>query len=141
MKNRRIYLLFWCLSVGLLAFVALDYWSERNAPAHKRFARLWQEDVAKLEASPKLPRPWFDVREVEVYGGTPETKNWLRRFDPPLKANKIDGNHRLEVMIAYWEESGQKGVLVQYNLVDLKSKNMIWELSRMIMLEEPRQVR
>ncbi len=134
MLGQRLHLLFWCLAMAILAFGVLDFWTSRNSPLPFRFERFWQEDVALLESSKSLPQQWFDVSEVEVYGGTPETKSWLRRIQLPIIAKNPNGQHKLEVLVVAWEEDGQKGVLVQYNLVDLKSKNMIWELGRTLLL-------
>ena len=134
MVEQRLHLLLWCAAISLLAFVVLDYWSSRNAPIQIRFERMWRDDVALLEGSTALPKQWFDVSEVEIFGGTPETKGWLRKISPPIAVKTASGQHKLEVLVVAWEEEGIRGVLVQYNLVDLKSKNMIWELGRTIIL-------
>jgi len=135
---KRAYLMFWCLAVAVLAYVLLDFWLSRNAPLYKRFERQWAEDVASLEASPKLPKPWFDVREVELIPGTPESKSWLRSVKIPLGQKNPNGQHKLEVLIVPWEEEGKAGVMIQYNLVNLKTNNMIFELGRTLILAEPR---
>lgn len=121
---------------GLSAYVALDFWNSRNAPLFKIFERQWHQDVETLEASGKLPKPWFAIKDLEIYGGTPESKAWLKRIKHPLKT-KLAGTHKLEVLVVAWEEDGKNGVLVQYNLVDLKSQNMVWELGRTLILKDP----
>lgn len=126
-----------CLGVGIVSFVLLDFYSTRNAPLYKELERQWHEDVETLEASGKLPKGWFAAKELEIYGGTPETKSWLKRIKIPLKS-KDKGEFRLEVLVVAWEEEGIIGALVQYNLIDLKSKNMIWELGRTLTLRRPR---
>jgi hypothetical protein len=95
---------------------------------------MWREDIELLEGSGKLPKPWFEVREIELIGGSPHARQWLKRIDVPLKDKRGDGKYRLEVLIVPWTVEKQHGVLVQYNLVDLKSKNMIWELGRTLIL-------
>lgn len=120
-----------------MAYVFLDFWLSRNAPDFKRFERQWADDVAQLEASPKLPKPWFDVAEVEVFGGTPESKGWLRQIHIPVEAkNPKSGKYKLEVLVVPWDEDGKSGVMVQYNLVELKSKNMIYELGRTLVISD-----
>lgn len=138
MKLRRAYLILWCAAVAILAYVLLDFFAARNAPDYKKFEKQWADDVAQLEASPKLPKPWFDVREVELIGGTPESRGWLKEIHIPVVVKKPDGQHKLEVLIVPWEEDGKTGVMIQYNLVDLKSKNMIYELGRTLVLSEPK---
>ncbi len=133
---RRISLLACCFGVATASYVLLDFWSARHAPLFRRFERQWIEDVRQLEASPKLPKQWFDVKEFEIIGGTPETKKWLRQIEVPLKANP-EGKHRMDVLVVVWEEEGVRGVLVQYNLEELKSKNNIWELGRTLILSRP----
>ncbi len=135
--NRRIYLIFWCASVALLAFVALDFWSLRNAPIYKRFERQWTEDVQRMESSGKLPHPWFDVNKIEIIGGTPETKSWLRRIKVPLSEKRENGGHKLEVLVVAWEENGKRGVLLQYNLIKIKTGNTVWEAGRTLLLNPP----
>jgi hypothetical protein len=109
---QRIHLLLWCSAVGIAAFVCFKVWSQRNTPLYKRFESQWQEDVERLEASKKLPPPWFDLKDLEIIGGTPETKTWLKQIRIPLKT-RPDGHFQMEVLIVAWEEEGKRGVLVQ----------------------------
>jgi hypothetical protein len=124
------------LAIGIVAYVCLDFWSARNAPLYKRLERQWAEDVANLEASGKLPKAWFDVRGIELIGGTPETKEYLSRIHIPFTPKK-DGHFKLEILVVMWEEEGKRGTLLQYNLVDLKTQNNFWELSRTLILSRP----
>lgn len=135
--DRRIYLLFWCGAIAILSYVMLDFYMARNAPLFKRFERQWASDISLLEESGKLPSAWFDVKEVEVVGGTPETKSWLRRVHIPVSVKNQEGHHKLETLVVLWEEEGKRGVLTQYNLVDLESGNTIWELGRTLILNRP----
>lgn len=134
--DRRFYLLFWCGAIAILAYILLDFWNARNAPMYKRFERQWASDVRLMEESGKLPPAWFDVKEIEIVGGTPETKNWLRRVQIPVQIKNDQGHHKLETLVVLWEEEGKRGVLTQYNLVDLNSGNMVWELGRTLILNK-----
>lgn len=134
MPNRRLYLLFWCVATGLIAFIALDYWSAHTASLPRQFERQWNDDVESLEQSQKLPKGWFEVSQVEIHGGTPESRQWLKLVQAPIAAKSKDGQYKLEVLVVVWEEEGQRGVLVQYNLVHLPSQNMVWELGRTFLL-------
>ena len=135
--RKRVPLLLLCLAIGLTSFVMLDFWSVRNAPLYKRLERQWAEDVEKLEDSKKLPKEWYDVREIEVIGGTPETKDWLGRIHVPLTPKK-DGHYKLEVLVVVWEEDGKRGTLVQYDLIDPKTGNNFWERGRTFILSKPK---
>lgn len=129
----RIHLIVWCLAAAILSFVILEYWNSNNAKSFQKFERLWQEDVALLEQSGKLPAGWFDVAEIVVIGGTPESKDWLKRIKTPLKL-KSGGNFKLEVLVVVWEENRKKGILIQYDLVNKESGNNDWELARTLII-------
>ena len=125
-----------CVAFGIVAYVCLDHWSQLNAPLYKRLERQWQQDVQLLENSHKLPGQWYDVKNLEIYGGTPESKEWLQRIHVPL-TTVPQGHYTLEVLLVAWEEDGKRGALVQYNLVEIQSKNNIWELGRTFILSKP----
>jgi hypothetical protein len=133
MRSKRFSLLFWCAAAALVAYVLLDFYASQRAPLFKRFERQWAEDVKELETSGKLPKAWGDIKEIKIIGGTPETKDWLKRIQVPLKANP-EGHHTLEVLIVAWEENGKRGVLVQYNIEDGKTKNTLMEVGRTLIL-------
>ncbi len=138
MLRKRLASLFLCMAAAVMAFLILDIWSQRNAPLFRKFEMQWATDVRLLEESGKLPKGWFDVREIELIGGTPETKTWLSRIEVPLRAKNPDGHHKLEVLVVIWEEEGTRGALVQYNLVNLKTGNMIFELGRTLLFRKPK---
>ncbi len=133
MGLRRIALIICCVAVSTASYVILDFWSARNGPLDKRFERQWRSDVRMLEESGKLPKPWWDLREVLIIGGTPETKKMLRLVEHPVKT-KPDGAHRMEILIVAWEEEGVRGVMVQYNIENIKSKENVYELGRTLVL-------
>ncbi len=139
MLTQRLHLFFWCISVSLFAFVILNFWNDRNAPLYRKFESKWAQDVQLLESSKKVHPGWFETKEIEIIGGTPETKAWLKRIQAPLKPKKEkDGSYKLEILTVAWEEEGKRGALVQYNLVDLKTQNMVWELGRTLILSQPK---
>lgn len=137
MKIKRTALLLICAAAGLLSFVMLDLWSSRNAPIFKRLEQKWSEDVELLESSNQLPKGWNEIGEVTLFGGNPETKALLRKIDVPIRPKKKDGAFKLDVLVVVWEAEGKRGALIQYNLIDLKTKNMVAEVARTIMLKDP----
>lgn len=136
MNSTRIYLFLWCLAAGLLAYVLLDSWSLRHEPLFKRLETQWADDVRLLEKSHKLPPVWYDVKDIQVIGGTPETRQWLQLIHVPLHANP-KGHHHMEILVVAWEENGKRGALVQYNIEDGKTRNMLLELGRTFILSKP----
>lgn len=135
---RRISLLFFAIAVGAAAYVAFDFWALANARPEVRLERAWIEDIADLQAAQKLPAPWFNLRAVEYYGGDAQAKDWLKRIRVPIKT-KVDGTHKLEVLLLVWEENGKRGAVVQYDIVDLKTQNLVWELGRTFILHPPKR--
>lgn len=133
--NQRVFLLLWCSAIGLVAFVTLDFYSNRNVPLFKKFESQWQHDVQILEASGKLPKAWFDTGEVVISGGTPDTRAWLQRIKHPLRQRK-DGKAKMEVLVIAWEENGKTGVTLQYNLSDRQSGEWIKEVGRTLILND-----
>lgn len=110
--------------------------SQRNEPLYKRFETQWAEDVRALEASGKLPAVWKDVKDVKIIGGTPETKSWLKRIETPALGTP-EGHHHMDVLVVVWDESGKRGVLLQYNIEDGKTGNTLLELGRTLILDAP----
>jgi hypothetical protein len=130
---RKISLLFWCSALALSAYVLLDYWAFRNSHPVQKLDRLWAEDIKLLETSNKLPKGWFKLKNIELYGGTDEAKAWLKRLNVPIKTTK-DGTHSLEILLLVFDEDGKKGAAIQYDMVDIKTKNLVWELGRTFIL-------
>lgn len=132
----RIALLFLCAATGLMAYACFNYWSVRHAPLFRRLEWQWRQDVDALEASHKLPPSWTDIREYKLIGGNPETKAILPRVQVPLKTNP-KGQYIMDVLVVLWEESGKRGVLIQYNIENLKTKNTVAEIGRTLILDPP----
>jgi hypothetical protein len=130
---KNIHILIWCAAAAILAIVAMDVWDQQTAPIYKRLERQWHDDIRELEDSKKLPAAWFDVGQIEIVGGTNETKDWLKHIQSPLTP-KANGHYKLDVLLVGWEETGKRGAMIQYNLEDLGTKNTIWELGRTLIL-------
>jgi hypothetical protein len=133
MNSKRLAALFGCLACAVLAYTSFDYWRLRNGPMTKRFESQWEADVKQLEDSQKLPKAWFEVKEFNVIAGNPETRKLLRSIELPFRANP-HGKFKLDVLMVAWEEPLRTGVLIQYNLEDLRTKNTVFELNRNLVL-------
>ena len=132
--SKKIALLLLCVAVGIASYIALDFWALQNGHPESRLERLWAEDVADLAEAKKLPPFWNDIQKVEMYGGDTQAKDWARKIEVPIKTNP-QGTHKLEVLLLTWEENGKRGAVIQYDAVDLKSQNMVWELGRTFILQ------
>ncbi len=107
-------------------FYNVDYWLK---PSKDKFSVTWSKDVAALEKSGKLPEGWQQIREIVIKTDNSPAQNWVVGFDPGIK-KKQDGFYRLEIFIAHWIENDRYGALVQFNLVDLRTNDTTWEVSR-----------
>lgn len=108
------------------AYFKADYWV--LSPKEK-FLRSWQEDQAILKKAGNLPEGLSHLRQVEIRSDNSPAQEWLADLKGkiPLDPN---GTFKLSVMVIHWIESNRYGAVVQYNLVDLKSGNTVWEFSR-----------
>jgi hypothetical protein len=113
-------------ALGAAQYYNLDYWLK---PSKEKFVLSWKKDIAALEKSSKLPKEWQEIREIIVKTDNSPAQNWVEKIETPVK-KKPDGFYRLDVFIAHWIDNDKYGVLIQYNLVDLRNGNTIWELSR-----------
>ena len=95
----------------------------------EQFESVWKVDMAALRASQKLPKGFKSIRKVLYFGGTPMAKKWLKSIKKPFVEDP-KGLNDLEVLVAIWTDQGQMGVLVQYDLIDVKSGNLVAEIAR-----------
>jgi hypothetical protein len=114
----------------LVAFLKLSFWL---APPEEKFSRAWKEDIQLLEKSGKLPKEWQSIKAVEMTGDNSPVQNWLPGLVAPIKKNP-EGNYQLNVFLIHWLEDNRYGVVIQYHLVDLNTKNTIWEIGRTLKL-------
>ncbi len=120
--------------LGLALFFGAQYFKFSTAAPAQKLEMLWEQDVQKLRAANKLPKGFDDLKEVELITPTDNAKLWIKQLQVPLKVLE-KGQYKMEVLLMSFEEdNGVIGAIVQYNLVDLKTNNMIWELGRTFVL-------
>lgn len=101
-----------------------------NSTEVERLQSLWNQDVADLEKAKALPEGWYRIKSTEFYSGDNGAQKWIdQKLHPPQKTLP-NGTHRLEILLLSFEDKGKIGAIVQYNLVDIKTQNMEWELGR-----------
>ena len=70
------------------------------------------------------------VKEVVFFPTSEPLKDLIHRLKPPVKIHK-DGDYLLEItLISHVAEAGHAQIIFQHNLVDAKTEDTIWELSR-----------
>ena len=68
---------------------------------------------------------------------TDKAKDWQKSLHIPI-ATVPNGKYRLELLLISWEEGETEGAIIQYNLVNLETMNMEWELGRTFILKGTR---
>ena len=107
----------------------------KEADSALKLERLLDEDMERLQAKNLLPKELKSLSAVELNGGTDTAKSWLKDMAFPFNVKK-DGKYLLEVLVVDWTEGPKDGALVQLNLVENKSGNMVWELGRTYILKD-----
>lgn len=121
------------IGLGLGYHSAQSYLKFKNGSPSTRLQILWENDLELLEQASSLPKQWDQIREIKIDAATDNAKKWMQGVYPPITI-RPDGTHRLEILVISWEEEKEHGVIIQYNLVELKNENMIWELGRTLIL-------
>ena len=85
---------------------------------------LIQQDLAKLALAEHLPKSWDRIRSIELFGEASKQKSWLKFIDPPVRL-RPNGDRHLEMQVLPWQIGKEKGVSVNYHLIDIASKNTV----------------
>ncbi len=91
--------------------------------------KVWQKDMDLLIEKKQLPASWKMIREIRVTALSPKAARWLRNSKIPVHLNP-KGIYQLELTVDHNEEPDSIAVITSYNLIDLKSKNTLWEFGR-----------
>lgn len=132
---KRISALLLLVAFGVAAFILLDTWRYENLSSINKLQRLWVEDLQSMGESHRLPAGWNSIREIELNPGALQSADWLKKLKVPVSV-RTDGEFKLQVLLVPWEEDGKEGVTVQYDLVNLKSSNTVWETNRTFILSD-----
>lgn len=124
------------LLFGLLAVVTTykdlsPFWFDANTT--EQIETLWKQDLELLVRSKSLPKEWLEVSEIKYFPLTETSKELLTKIRPPM-GTRPEGKYRMEVSIDDWldNENGKSdyGLMIQYQIFDIASQNLIWELGR-----------
>jgi hypothetical protein len=98
---------------------------------------LVRQDLEQMVAKNSLPDSFFNLQSLEIKNLSPEVAGWLTEKSFPF-VMKVDGKNKMAILVDLWKspETGQNGVLVQMQIYDIASQNMIWELGRTYIVEE-----
>lgn len=145
-RRYRLYMKSWLvkllggltLAFGILLFLAtykdvIPFYTDSMS---SKIESLWKRDMVRLVQAQTLPKEWGDIGEVIMNPVSPKAKEWASQIEVPVGLHK-GGQHRLEIFFDEWkDEQGQFGVVIQYSLIHIPSKNTIWEGGRTLVLSE-----
>lgn len=100
-----------------------------ETPPAERLSKLISQDLENLKLKNSLPPEFKNLSEIEITTEGSTFKPWtdLIKLSIPQTAS---GTHTLQVFIFFYLNEKKYGANVQYDLVENKSENTIWELSR-----------
>jgi hypothetical protein len=97
-----------------------------KAPPEKKFMDAWESDIHHLDDIKALPPGFKDLRLVRLSTPSAKLKKSFKQYPIQFEA-KPSGHFILEI---FGDELDEGGVLIQYDLVDGKTGNTVWELGR-----------
>ncbi len=114
-------------AVASLAFIFdLPYWLQ---PPAERFATAWREDLALLRATGHFPPAWDELANVEFSSNESTVQDWFKATASPFRTRK-GAQYKLQILAIHFIDKHRYGVMIQYNWIDLKTKNTVGELAR-----------
>jgi hypothetical protein len=98
---------------------------------------LIRQDLEQMVAKKSLPESFFNLKSLEIKNLSQDVEGWLTPASFPFVL-KDHGKNKLAILVDLWKspETGQNGVLVQMQIYDIASQNMIWELGRTYIIAE-----
>jgi predicted negative regulator of RcsB-dependent stress response len=95
----------------------------------ERLNHLWKQDMNLLKSTQHVHKGWNSIKQFEAFSGSEKAKKWLQSLRVP--ARKVEqGKYKLEVLLLEFDQDETAHAVVQMNLVELESQNMVWELAR-----------
>lgn len=88
-----------------------------------------ESDLSELRLSKRLPSGWDSIKTVTFLPADSEQKPYLANIRSLFPINK-DGALELIIDVVEIDEEEQKSIILQMSLIDLNSRNKIWELGR-----------
>ncbi|MGE3974738.1 MAG: hypothetical protein AB7F59_09465 [Bdellovibrionales bacterium] len=123
------------LIVGLAtgAFSFYEYIQPQGAMNLGTFQSVWDRDIGFLKEKKGFHAGVENLKMVEFSSADERIRDWIDHYKPSFQVH-TEGNYKLEVILDSWADGLEKGVIVQYHLIDLSSGDTIWELGRTLTL-------
>jgi hypothetical protein len=104
----------------------------------ERLSALWKSDLQKLKGHGSLPKAWGEIGTLKLKPLSRRAKAWIKGTIAPIPV-KPQGPHTLEVLVDDWEDQGDYGVVMTYQLIEGGSGELLWELGRTYVLKKKRR--
>ena len=110
--------------------------NKAKSSSTSKLTTLWSKDFNDMK-SKGLPPEFRGVWQIKVFMLDKNLHFLLKDLKSPIQTNK-NGVYNLEVtFISHYSEDLRKDMLIiQYNIIDIETDNMILETSRQIVLED-----
>lgn len=115
-------------------FLTLELHKELEMTEPQRISRFWRLDMQKLRDENHLHTGLVQLKSIEFFTPSELAKAWSEIIEVPF-ATREDGKYHLEILILSHEDEGERAVVIQMDLVDLETNNLVWELGRTYSLE------
>ncbi len=130
-----MYRLLQFLIIFLVMTVSFYFWTEtrQNQFPAKKFSNLWQKDLDYLSALKGFPE-WQEIKSVSFISGNRLARSFLLQAPLPRQITAIKNTKKskfnLEIVVVAWNDAKETGIVLQYELLDSKTRNKQWEFSR-----------
>jgi hypothetical protein len=125
-KFFAIILIFAACAIFVSGRININYWLQ---PADRRLQISMSNDWQKLAAQRLLPTQLSQVSQVDYASDASQASEWIKTLGSPVKRNP-QGGYQLNIYVIQWIDGHDQGAIVQYDLLEKKTQNKIWEMSR-----------
>lgn len=91
-----------------------------------RFICHWSRDLIKLQK--QKPEFWKNIYQFTLIPGNRESQRWAKNIASKIRIPRNPkGEFQIEAILIYWREGVSVGATLQYSVIDIKSKNTVFE--------------
>jgi hypothetical protein len=101
----------------------------------QKLSKMIVKDFEILDLQSELPADWQNLKEIKYLPTSPKAEEYLKESQPELITSP-SGKYQLELIYIDFQDEEATGFMIQSSLIDLKSKNKIWEIVRSFNLPE-----
>ncbi|MBE8162815.1 MAG: hypothetical protein HAW63_02385 [Bdellovibrionaceae bacterium] len=90
---------------------------------YKQIYILLKKDLQNLTKKKILPKEWYNIKSIEWSNKT------VKKYLSSVIHSKKEGKYHLQIN-TYLLNDDYSALVTQYNLTNIKNKNLVWEFSR-----------